>query len=169
MIACTADGRKLPPLIIFKKKTLPKEDFPPPNCSAQRKGFMNESLMLEWIRRVWNQRPGALFQRPTMLVLDSVWGHLTANVKWALCDGKTDLVVITGGLTSVLQPLEVVLNKPFKDRLRELYNEWMMATTRGTPLAGCNDRRFQQFAVGCRQRGSRSPRKWFPNHSKIAA
>ncbi|KAL1466297.1 hypothetical protein MTO96_026772, partial [Rhipicephalus appendiculatus] len=28
MLSCTADGRKLPPFIIFKRKTLPKEAFP---------------------------------------------------------------------------------------------------------------------------------------------
>lgn len=134
MLACTADGKKLPPYIIFKRKTLPKEDFPRDVIvRASEKGFMNESLMLEWIRLVWNRRPGALFQRPSMLVLDSYRGHLTADVKRSLSDGKTDLVVIPGGLTSILQPLDVVLNKPFKGRVRELYSEWMLGDNPKTP------------------------------------
>lgn len=170
MLACTADGRKLPPFIIFKRKTLPKEDFPRDVIvRCNEKGFMNESLMLEWIRLVWNRRPGALFQRPNMLVLDSFRGHLTASVKRALCDGKTDLVVIPGGLTSVLQPLDVVLNKPFKDRLRELYNEWMMGFNPRTPAGRLQRPPLSTVSVGCHRRGSRSPRKWLPNHSKSAA
>ena len=32
---------------------------------------------------------------------------------------KTSQAMILGGLTSALQPLDVVLNKPFKDRLRQ--------------------------------------------------
>lgn len=28
MLACTADGGKLPPYVIFKRKTMPKEKFP---------------------------------------------------------------------------------------------------------------------------------------------
>lgn len=62
MLACTADGRKLPPFIISKRKTLPKEDFPRDVIvRVNKKGFMNASLMLEWIRLVWNRQPGALF------------------------------------------------------------------------------------------------------------
>lgn len=54
------------------------------------------------------------------LVFESFRGHLTADVKRALSDGKTDLVVIHGGLTFVFQTLDAVLNKPFKDRMGEL-------------------------------------------------
>lgn len=52
-----------------------------------------------------------------------------ASVKRALCEGKADLVVIPGEQASVLWPLDIVLNKPFKDRVWELCSEWMVATT----------------------------------------
>ena len=29
VLACTASGQKLPPMVIFKRKTIPKETFPP--------------------------------------------------------------------------------------------------------------------------------------------
>jgi hypothetical protein len=38
---------------------------------------------------------------------------------------KTELVVIPGGLTSVLQPMDVSINKYFKDRLRQQYLTWI--------------------------------------------
>ena len=51
--------------------------------------------------------------------------HLTDGCKKTAVALKTDLAVIPGGLTSVLQPLDVCLNKPFKDRLCKMWTEWM--------------------------------------------
>ena len=47
------------------------------------------------------------------------------DTKRLLSEMKTDLAVIPGGLTSVLQPLDVSVNKPFKDNIRKLYAQWM--------------------------------------------
>lgn len=49
-----------------------------------------------------------------MLVPDSFQGHIMANVKRALCYGKTGLVVIPDK-TSVPQPLHIILNEPSKN------------------------------------------------------
>jgi len=46
-------------------------------------------------------------------------------VKDALKHLKTAQGTIPGSLTSVLHPLDVVLNKPFKDRLRQKWLAWM--------------------------------------------
>ncbi|KAM7309619.1 tigger transposable element-derived protein 6-like [Ixodes scapularis] len=51
MLSCTADGRKLPPYVVFKRKTLPKGEKFPKNVviRCQDKGWMDESLVLDWI------------------------------------------------------------------------------------------------------------------------
>ena len=38
---------------------------------------------------------------------------------------KTDVAIIPGGMTSILQPLDVSVSKPFKNKLRDLWTEWM--------------------------------------------
>ena len=61
-----------------------------------------------------------------MLALDAFKGHLTDSMKNQLRKMKTELVVIPGGMTSVLQPMDVSINKPFKDRLRQQYLTWIV-------------------------------------------
>lgn len=126
MLAVTADGRKLAPYVVLKRKTMPKVKFPRGiHVRVQEKGWMDTSLVEDWIRTVWGNRAGSLLRCPALLVLDSFRGHLTENTKKLLETMKTDLAVIPGGLTSVLQPLDVSINKPFKDNVRKLYQCWM--------------------------------------------
>jgi len=127
MLAATADGRKLPLLLILKRKTLPRSEAFPKDVivRAQEKGWMAEELMLEWLKIVWGRRPRAFLNQPSMLVLDAFIGHLTDSMKNQLRKTKTELVVIPGGMTSVLQPMDVSINKPFKDRLRRHYLTWI--------------------------------------------
>jgi len=83
ILAATADGRKLPPLLILKRKTLLKlEAFPKDVIvRAQEKGWMTEELMLERLKIVWSRRPGAFVNQPSMLVLDAFKEHVTDSVK----------------------------------------------------------------------------------------
>lgn len=55
-------------------------------------------------------------------MLDAFEAHKTEQVKRSLKLENADLAIIPGGLTSVLQPFDVCLNKPFKDRVRQ---KWM--------------------------------------------
>jgi hypothetical protein len=56
-----------------------------------------------------------------MLVLDSFRGHMAERVK-AKVNEDFDLDEIPCGMTKLLQPLDVVINRPFKIVFRRLYN-----------------------------------------------
>ena len=70
-------------------------------------------------------RIGGLGRRKSLLVYDSFEAHVTDTVKASFKRENTELAVIPGGLTSLLQPLDVSLNKPFKDGVRKRWMQWM--------------------------------------------
>lgn len=129
MLCCTADGHKLPPYLIFRRKTLPKGIVFPSGMIVRtnEKGWMTTDLVADWIDHVWRKRPGGSLGLRAMLVLDAFRCHLDQRIKDKLAACNTDLVVIPGGMTSQLQPLDVCLNKPVKDRIRALYTEWLVS------------------------------------------
>ena len=46
MLACTADGGKLPTLVVLKRKTMPKDKFPAGIIvHAQQKGWIDKRLV----------------------------------------------------------------------------------------------------------------------------
>ena len=137
VLSCLADGTKLKPMIIFKRKTKPKEKFPPGVVVHHHpKGWMDTDGMKLWIQKVWSSRPGGLLRQRSLLVWDAFRVHLADPVKRALRQTNTDVAVIPGGLTSVLQPLDVCLNKPFKDRVRERWTTWIVEGEKSLTPAG---------------------------------
>ena len=110
----------------FKRKTMPKiANKHGVVVAVQEKGWMDGDIMKVWIERVWRSRIGGLGRRRSLLVLDSFEAHKTEQVKRSFKSENTDLAVIPGGLTSVLQPLDVCLNKPFKDTVRQKWMTWL--------------------------------------------
>ena len=73
VLSCMADGTKLKPMVIFKRKRIPKgEKFPPGvvmHCHP--KGWMDEEGIILWLNKVWDTRPGALLKKKSMLVWDN--------------------------------------------------------------------------------------------------
>lgn len=117
VLSCMADGTKLPPLIIFKLKNIPRGNFSPEVIiRANQTGWMNENEMLFWIENVWTKRER--FSNPnSLLVLDSFSAHIVDSVKRRFSEKHTNIAVIPGGLTSRLQPLDVSVNKSFKTKV----------------------------------------------------
>ena len=103
-------------MLIFKRKTIPKiNNKHRVVVSAQEKGWMDSEQKKVWIEKVWRAWIGGLGRRKSLLVYDSFEAHITDTVKASFKYENTELAVIPGGLTSLLQPLNVSLNKPFKD------------------------------------------------------
>ena len=128
---------------IFKRKTIPKiNNKHGVVVSAQEKGWMDSEQMKVWIEKVWHARIGGLGRTKSLLVYDlfttvydSFEAHMTNTVKASFKRENSELAVIPGGLTSLLQSLDVSLNKPFKD---------------GTESSGCS--RFRKRGVPFHQK-----------------
>ena len=112
MLACCDDGTKLKPMIIFKRKTIPKiNNKHGVVVSAQQKGWMDSEQMKVWIEKVWRAWICGPGRRKSLLVYDSFEAHVTDTVKASFKCENTKLAVIPGRLTSLLQPLDISLNK----------------------------------------------------------
>ena len=91
-------------MIIFKQKTPPKYKFYCDVIIRQHpKGCMDKEGIIKWINKVWVHRNRDLVKKHFILVL-------TDKIKLSLKESNTILTVIPGGLTKMLQPLDVSLN-----------------------------------------------------------
>ncbi len=124
VLSCTSTGAMLPPMVIFKDTTprwitnvLGSQGTV---VGYQKKSWMYEKLMLIWISDIWVKYTK---NRPSLLFLDTFSAHLTDKVKDAFHKSNTTTVlVIPGGCTSILQPLDVSINKPCKTSIQ---NSWV--------------------------------------------
>ncbi|CAI7854870.1 unnamed protein product [Closterium sp. NIES-53] len=128
MLACTASEEKLKPWVFFKRKTIPKGDFPSDiHVGVHPNGWMDADGVIEWldgaVKPYINPKFGVR-PRKALLVLDLYRGHLTPEVKKKF--GELNLVpaVIPAGCTSEIQPLDIAVNRSFKAAVRQLYQEW---------------------------------------------
>ncbi|GFV51535.1 pogo transposable element with KRAB domain [Trichonephila clavipes] len=147
MLACCADGTKLKPLLIFKRKTILKENFPRSVViRCNEKGWCNKD-MLNWFQEVWKKREGAFFNFKGVLIMDSMRAHIKGSVKAeAKKNIGAELSVIPGGLTKILQPLDISVNRSFKSHVRACWENWMSEGLR-TCTKGGNMRRASYTEV----------------------
>ena len=70
VLACMANGSKLKPMVIFKRKTMPKEPIPPQIVlHVHEKGWMDEAGMKLWIEKVWRCREGGAYEEKKFIGL----------------------------------------------------------------------------------------------------
>lgn len=62
VLACCADGTTLPPMLIFKRKTVSKDPFlPGVIVQCDMKGWMDAEMVGVWLDRCFSQRPVEFF------------------------------------------------------------------------------------------------------------
>ena len=81
-----------------------------------------------FIRKVWESRPGG-FNNKKLSLSEYVQDSLDEVIKKRLSDVNNNVAINSGGLTCQLQSLDVSLNKPFKEKWKSLWSNWMVGAT----------------------------------------
>jgi hypothetical protein len=133
-LTVTASGRVLTPMLVFKGVPggrIEKREFAsfPNNViyACQGNAWMDESAMILWVDKILKPyvetAPDGIVP---VLFLDSYRCHMMASVVQRIQDLGVEVEHIPGGCTSLCQPVDVGVNKPFKTRMKRLWEEWMI-------------------------------------------
>jgi DDE superfamily endonuclease len=83
---------------------------------------------VDWVDKVVKPWAESKQGRPTIVILDEFSAYLTTPTRRARSVLGCHLVTIPDGYTWRLQVMDVELNKPFKDGLRDQFNIWQSAS-----------------------------------------
>ncbi|KAF4804982.1 pogo transposable element with KRAB domain-like protein [Turdus rufiventris] len=119
VLGILSNGQKLRPMVIFKRKVLPKDKFPKGiDVAMNPKGWMDEQVMRTWLTEFYARRPDRFFHPlPGLLIFDSMCMHKTDSMKAMVKKINSELAVISGGLTKEVQPLDMSIICSFKAKL----------------------------------------------------
>ncbi|CAN0061695.1 unnamed protein product, partial [Pylaiella littoralis] len=142
-LSVIADGKKVPLRIIYKGTPFIPPDKPGKGKSTQpRKNSIAWCDLREckiWIKDSWKLRPnnGSIIkQRLCILVLDDFKCHKDeAFIAELKRQANTIVILIPGGLTPLLQPLDRMLNKQMKRLLQGIYTRHQ-ASAQADPKTG---------------------------------
>ena len=135
-LAVSANGDKLKPFLIFKGKKdgrIATRDFPTNpqrehiELVCQDSAWQDEANMLKWVQVIlvpYLQEKAAGVT--AILILDKFSVHWTATVQSKLAEIGIKLYGIPAGCTGLVQPIDVGIGKPFKDRVKSLWWNWMI-------------------------------------------
>ena len=99
------------------------------------KAYANSSNMVEWLDE---QVIPVLRGQPTLMVLDMFGGHKTDEVLDTMRAHDITVSVILRGCTGLVQPLDVSINRPFKDLLKVSITQAHKAKNKMATYRTCN-------------------------------
>jgi DDE superfamily endonuclease len=128
-VTVTAASGTLPLMIVYKAKPNGRifHDFTdatkgfPTGCfytCQESSAWMDESVMLQWVDSML--KPYVATAPPDIvpiLFLDSYKCHLMSSVVTKIQDLGIEVNHIPGGCTGLTQPVDIGINKPFKNRI----------------------------------------------------
>jgi hypothetical protein len=114
----------LKPKLIFKGSSTGKlweqehDDYAPDiTVEFNPTAYNNEELFLKWIKEEY--LPSLPQGKDNLLVYDVAAFHKTEEIMAALKTKRVTTAMIPPGLISLLQPLDIAINGPFKQWLRD--------------------------------------------------
>ena len=120
LVTISSGGDLFTPLFIYRGKTFPLEQAEqlPPNVmiSAAPKGFITGDLFAQWIAHIVEEAKVTI-QNPAILIVDAHQSRMNLDALETAKKSGLHIVVLPGGSTSFLQPLDKAIFKVFKQRV----------------------------------------------------
>lgn len=122
MMTINSCGTYLPPLLIYKGKTMNEEqsEYVPDGwiVTANNSAFITGPIFAQWLQKL-GKTIEVSKQNPALLILDPHRSREDINaLEWARENGF-QIICFPGGATHLMQPLDVALFKPFKSKYAE--------------------------------------------------
>ena len=126
ILSIAGDGTKLPPLIIFKGeegKTIEKSlrnIYYAKNkkvfVHCQKDGWCTSEIFAFWIKEILLPYEEEISEK-YLLIMDNAPSHISNVSLQLLKDQNIPFIQIPSGMTSECQPLDISVNKKFKDNI----------------------------------------------------
>ena len=145
VLGCSMTGDKLPMQAIYKGKTARSTPHSHP-CLEHRddvlltsnlRGWANETTTIEYLQKAIvpyfikkRQELGLESDHPGLAVYDQFRGQITEEVLRSFEEANITVVLVPGGWTSHLQPLDLTVMANFKRSIKLSFGEWLAEQTR---------------------------------------
>jgi predicted RNA-binding protein YlxR (DUF448 family) len=129
-LAVGLDGSKLRPLVVFKAKPDGSVAKILGNLDGrneyicQENAYCDKDVMSHWISKCL--KPHHKSKVPALIMMDNFKAHLVSSVRKELAENGWLQLNLPANMTSRVQILDVGVNKPFKDRMRSYYNQFLI-------------------------------------------
>ena len=133
LFCASLTGDFLPVQVIYQGKTKrchPKFKFPSDwHITQSEKQWSNETTMIDYVNAVVipyiaAQQAVHGDKTPAVIIFDNFKGQVTPTVMSLLDENDIHVCLLPPNTTDRLQPLDVSVNKPAKDFLRQKCEEW---------------------------------------------
>uniref|UniRef100_A0A1I7V491 HTH CENPB-type domain-containing protein n=1 Tax=Caenorhabditis tropicalis TaxID=1561998 RepID=A0A1I7V491_9PELO len=126
MLTARSDGFKCRPFVLIPKKrpvaSIIEKFSSDMELSWSSTTFFNDELTEHFLKSII----GTTLFGNRLLVWDSYRCHTSADTKKVMRDLRVDMAVVPGGTTEFIQAPNVYWSSPFKSKIREYYEDWMI-------------------------------------------
>lgn len=127
----TLTGDFLPVQLIYKGKTPrchPKFKFPPGwHITHSPNHWSTEETMVQYLEHIilpYVARMRESEEEPALVIMDNFKGQITAKINSILEDNNIHVCLLPPNTTDLLQPMDISVNKPAKEFLRNEFQLW---------------------------------------------
>jgi hypothetical protein len=116
--------------------------------AMQKKAWFDKAVMLDWVENVLAPyvatTPAGVIP---IVFLDSFKVHLLESVAYAIKSLSVEIKFIPAKCTSLVQPIDVGFNKPYKSNMSKIYIDFMMDQDSSQPLRGATRLKVSQWII----------------------